>query len=490
MVTQASAGTKNRKGWPRKVSLGRVTVTVYRRKTPSGNPAFMVANYAGGKRRFDSYADEVTALEAAGKLARQLSEREVVAAALTNDEAAAYSAAAQALADFPGVGVLAACETVAGCLRVLPGGLSSVLAAAEHYAASRAQVTPRSVTLAVADYVALKTAQGASPRYVRDLNYRLNAFAGAFKLDLGAIQTGPLQQWLDGLKLAPQGVRNFRTVLGGLFNFGKSRGWCSSNPAVEVSVGKMKSGVEPAIFTADEFDRLLRSADADFLPVLVLGGLAGCRTAEIERVRWEDINLASGELVIGAAVAKTRSRRVVPLGEAALAWLAPYQGRTGRVWPHSGELLFKRERLTAEAAGIPWKANGLRHGYASHRLAVTGDAVRVAHEMGNSAAVVHRHYKSLVNEAAGKAWFAIQPERPANVTSLAERREAFLKCAEVLPPTVEHEEQRLQIADEIRRFKEETLLSARQAGGKVGMKRKRAKAKERAEFGKYSHGDA
>jgi hypothetical protein len=34
--------------------LGRITVTVYRRHAPSGNPAFMVANYANDTRRFDS----------------------------------------------------------------------------------------------------------------------------------------------------------------------------------------------------------------------------------------------------------------------------------------------------------------------------------------------------------------------------------------------------------------------------------------------------
>jgi hypothetical protein len=57
---------------------GRESVPVYKRTAPNGSPCFMVANYAGGKRRFDSYADESLAIEAAGKLARQMSEREVL----------------------------------------------------------------------------------------------------------------------------------------------------------------------------------------------------------------------------------------------------------------------------------------------------------------------------------------------------------------------------------------------------------------------------
>lgn len=48
---------------------------------------------ADGKRRFDCYATEADALDAANTLARQLSERDVVAAAMTNEQAADYAAA-------------------------------------------------------------------------------------------------------------------------------------------------------------------------------------------------------------------------------------------------------------------------------------------------------------------------------------------------------------------------------------------------------------
>lgn len=68
---------------------------MYRRKTPLGNYAYMVANYSEGKRRFDSYATEAAAMEAATKLAKQLSEREVLAAAMTNEQASEYAASIQ-----------------------------------------------------------------------------------------------------------------------------------------------------------------------------------------------------------------------------------------------------------------------------------------------------------------------------------------------------------------------------------------------------------
>src|ERR1019366_4175724 len=117
--------------WPRKVTLGRVSVSIYKRTAPNGSPCFMVANYADGKRRFDSYADESLALEAAGKLARQLSECEVLAAAMTNEQASEYAASVQKLKPF-NVGLLSAADAVAEALKLV-GGLQGVVAAAEFY---------------------------------------------------------------------------------------------------------------------------------------------------------------------------------------------------------------------------------------------------------------------------------------------------------------------------------------------------------------------
>ncbi|HVM50804.1 MAG TPA: hypothetical protein VMU04_22445 [Candidatus Acidoferrum sp.] len=61
----------------------------------------------------------------------------------------------------------------------------------------------------------------------------------------------------------------------------------------------------------------------------------------------------------------------------------------------------------------------LADSYASYRFALTGDAGRVASECGNSAAVIHRHYRELVKPADAERWFAVKPETPGNATSLA-----------------------------------------------------------------------
>ena len=83
--------------WPRLTKIGRATVNIYRRKMPSGNWACRIPNYSSGKRRFDCHPDEAGAIEAATRLARKLSERQHVAANMTNSEVAGYAAAVQSL---------------------------------------------------------------------------------------------------------------------------------------------------------------------------------------------------------------------------------------------------------------------------------------------------------------------------------------------------------------------------------------------------------
>jgi hypothetical protein len=124
----------------------------------------MVAKYASGKRRFDSYATETDALEAAGRLVRKLSEREVVAAAVGE------------LAPL-GISLLSAADAVAECANLV-GDLANLRAAAKFYH-TRKQTTAKRVAEAVAELLTVKAARGASARYLADLKS-----AGAFRRGL------------------------------------------------------------------------------------------------------------------------------------------------------------------------------------------------------------------------------------------------------------------------------------------------------------------
>jgi integrase len=124
---------------------------------------------------------------------------------------------------------------------------------------------------------------------------------------------------------------------------------------------------------------------------------------------WSEIDLKRGWITVGSAKSKTGSRRMVAIAPNLAAWLAPHARPVGPVWSGSHEQYYGAQQATALAAGIQWKSNALRHSYASYRCAQTGDAGKVAGELGNSAAVVHRHYRELVTPDQAEAWFGIRP---------------------------------------------------------------------------------
>jgi integrase len=393
-------------GWPRKVKVGRVTVTVYRRTRADGQFGYEVANYASGKRRLDSYSTAEKALAEAAKVAKQLGEQQVVAAEMTNAQASDYAAAIQALAPY-GVSLPAAATTLAECLKLV-GGLPALHSAAHFYATRNHRIVRRTVAAVVTELLAVKKARGISKRYEEDLDARLTAFADDCKKDACDVTSADIQSWLDGKKRAPQTYMNFRRVIHLLFEFAVTRHYAVDNPAAKVDSVEVRGGATE-IFTPEQIAKLLSSASADFLPCLALGAFTGLRSAEIERLEWSDINLRERHLIVTAGKAKTASRRVVPVPENLAAWLADYSDKKGLVWQGTHDDFYDAQQATAQAAGMTWKANALRHSYASYRLAQIGDAGKVSGELGNSPAMVHKHYKELVTAKAAEQWFGVRP---------------------------------------------------------------------------------
>lgn len=412
MTTNPTRKTTKTPAWPRKVRVGREVVTVYRRPWPNGDFGFFVASYASGRRKLISYANETDALDAAHRLARQLSEREVCAASLTNADASDYASATQALAPH-GVALPAAASTLAECLKLV-ADLPNVLAACKHYAESRKTTTRKPVRDVVAELLTVKENRQASRRYLEDLRSRLNRFADAFAKDACDVTTPEVQAWLDAGKVAAQTYNNNRRVAFLLFEFAVARGYAAANPVAGCESRKANGGATE-VFTPNEMAALLRAASPAFLPSLAIGAFAGLRSAEIERLQWSDLDLAAGHIVVGADKAKTASRRVVPISKNLAVLLATYASHTGPVWTGTHEDFYEAQQTTAAAAGLTWKANALRHSFASYRFAQTGDAGRVAGECGNSAAVIHRHYRELVTPAAAAKWFALKLAAPRNV---------------------------------------------------------------------------
>ena len=413
--TVSASSSRKRTGWPRRVSEGRTTVTVYRRSTPSG-PGYRVADYSNGTRRFIDFADEQEALARARQIARLLNEGDAIGASFRGEDAAAFTAAIQTLAPF-NLPLPVAAEGLAEALRVT-GSLANLLQAAEAWARDHKQLIRKPLREVVSAFVELKIKQQASRRYLQDLRSRLGRFGEAIRKDACDVSTVDIQAYLDGVGGSSQTRKNYRTVLHVFFEFALARGFTATNPVAKTQHVSVRSVSEIEIYTPDEFRRLLEASSPDFTPILVLGGFAGLRSAELERVQWENIDLVSGHVTLSARQAKTASRRIVPLCSTAIAWLKPLAKTSGPVWAKEGlDTLYSAQATCAQAAHVNWKKNALRHSYASYRLAEIGDPGRVAAELGNSPAIVHKHYKQLVKPAEAIAWFGIRPDSAASVVA-------------------------------------------------------------------------
>lgn len=125
---------------------------------------------------------------------------------------------------------------------------------------------------------------------------------------------------------------SFRRCTQTLFLFAKSQRYLPSDWDALGSVPRWKVKAEAVeIFTAEEMTLVLALAPANLVPFLAIGGFAGLRTAEIERLDWSKVDLEGSYITVDASIAKANSRRLVPIAPNLKAWLA------GHKRPESGQ---------------------------------------------------------------------------------------------------------------------------------------------------------
>ncbi len=419
---------------PATETVGNVTVKIYRR-VMAGYKRFELADYSHGFRKLRSFSDLAKARCEAKRIATQIAAGEAQAAQIRGKDAAAYGQAIEILRP-TGTHIIAAASRYAEAFKIC--GDRIIEAAKDFARRNPVKREARTVRKVADELIELKTKRGAGVRYLDDLKWRLGRFATAFAGDVANVTSGEIQAWLDGMNASPRSVKNFRDSANTLFKYAEARGYIArgDNPIFATERNATRNGKPIEIYTPEEISRLLAAAPDWFKPVIALQAFAGLRSAEIMRLDWRDVKLARGHIELGADKTKTATRRLVPILPNLSQWLATHAQKSGRVFDKWQSYLHQVQRKVAAAteikadlengiAGRPalkWKPNALRHSFISYRVAETGDVPRVALESGNSPAMIFAHYRELVTAGDAKAWFAIAPEMPANVTALAAAR--------------------------------------------------------------------
>lgn len=435
--------TKRQKAGPIEVKVGNVVVKIYRserRKGDSSYTQFDVADYSGGPRKLHAFASEQKARDKATEIATKLANREGDVLSLTGADKQTYLRALEQLKPTKLTLELAVMQFAEAHQKL--GGRS--LAEAVNFFVRRhpATLPHKTVAEVVNVMLAAKEADGLEGVYLKDLKMRLGKFAKSFQCQIADVSEAQINEWLRSLSSGPRSRNNYRLVIGTLFKFAVSAGFLPKDHLDYDKVTKAKeehAAIE--IFKPAELVKLLNAARLDagnlkpgmnrryaegpgLLPLLVLGAFAGLRTREIERQQWEDINLERGFIRVTAAKGNTAQKRLIqPIHDNLKQWLAELRQDKGPVC----EIARTPDAINrlAKRAGVTWKHNALRHSFISYRVAETQDVKAAAYEAGNSPAMIHAHYRELVEVGEAKEWFGIAPGRPANVvTAPAETRKA------------------------------------------------------------------
>lgn len=289
--------------------------------------------------------------------------------------------------------------------------------------------------------VSARERAGQSASHIRDLRSKLGRFSEKFGArSVATITADEIGAWIHGLGLAPASVNSYRRILVVAFNDAISGGFIEEgrNPAMKVKQSKVVEG-EVGILTPKQAGALLGAADAEILPVVAIGLFCGLRTAELQRLDWEEVRLDLRHVRVKASKAKSARNRIVPISDNLRAWITPHIKASGPVWPANGRKLFEAARL-AVGFGSPkevaksvkaneknpkkkvlleWPDNALRHSFATYHLAHHKNAAELALHMGHtSPALIFAHYREVVSDRDGATYWSLRPEPAENVVAM------------------------------------------------------------------------
>ena len=369
---------------------------------------YQLSYYQAGQRLRKTYADIHEAKrEARLQLGLMAGER-LQSRALSALEMESYTLAMRQLPE--GLPLHVCIELFSQAHGILQG--RSLLDAARYYMRHYDPQRPRKPLLDLAlEFVESRIARGVSQKYVVSARCTMRVLVRAFSgKTLDDIEPAALDRMLeDNTRLRNRSRNTYRLILVGFGNFLKTRGYLPHDrPTAFERMTVWRNEVDAvSIYTCEEMSRLLSGAHNALIPFLAIAAFAGMRTAEICRLDWRNVHLDRGFIECEARMAKTRSRRLIPISANLRAWLEPLARPCGNVVEYRNE--DQAMRRFHQSIGFKWKRNALRHSYISYRLAVIADTARVALECGNSPDVIFKHYRELVTpEEAGK-WFSIMP---------------------------------------------------------------------------------
>jgi integrase len=225
---------------------------------------------------------------------------------------------------------------------------------------------------------------------------------------VGDIEAVDLRRWIKARSANSNTQAMYFTYCRMFFNYLSANRLIPHNSITAVPAPKTKPGRN--ILTPDQMKALLALELPDHVrALLLLGGFAGLRTEEVERMEWSHVNTKSGQIHVPPGVMKDSGgfdQRIVDFTEPLRrrrSWLAKQKGK---IIPVASETLHTHRRRACAPVLTEWPDNCLRHSYATYHLGRCKNPGLTAYQMGHtSSAMVSRVYAVPAALADWRAWW-------------------------------------------------------------------------------------
>jgi integrase len=250
------------------------------------------------------------------------------------------------------------------------------------------------------------------------------------------------QTWVDGLRdagLSRSRIANLLAVASAIYGWAArpTRRLVSRNPVRLVELPRRDEKPRTRVASVAEAERLLAALRPDDAVPYAVALYAGLRRQEIQRLRWEDLDLGRHWLAVQKSKSEAGTRRRVPLAQPLLETLLTSAGRhasaprspVARVSLMSGKL--------AERATAAWLDAGLqritlhecRHTFASTLMAAGYTIKEIMVFMGHADLQTVQRYIKLLPQRANAT-------RSIGSTATCARRSPSYFASPLLPPRV------------------------------------------------------
>jgi integrase len=249
-------------------------------------------------------------------------------------------------------------------------------------------------------------------RHYETVKYVLKKFARSFNKTLCSITADELDTYFREISASGRTRNNHLGCVKTFFKWAQERKGYLAEGKMQIDklepYNEVTSKIE--VFTPEEIAKLLKAAGDKLRPYLAIGAFAGVRSAEINRLNWEDIDFDTKMIKLSSEITKTKRRRLATMPDNLVLWLNTYSGEKSGPIVAVPTRLHKDMAELCKTAGVAWKGNALRKSYISYRMAQPDvTSYQVAKQCGNSSAMVEEHYKELVSPKVADAWFSVTP---------------------------------------------------------------------------------